>query len=1126
VPIVVRRNLAVHFQRSVRVTSSGETPQSVEVTIIPLQDASNAAIVATYVGGPQSATATLLQDDNVVVFELVPSNFPGLSNPINYRIMWRVGGVTGRTETYDFAMPDVDVSFDQLQAIGNIIDGEAYLQQSDLGVAGRVAKLNNAGKVIDALGEPVATLSNVAAVQSALNTAVTNLNQQARVQHSAIYGTIDYKVDALSASINSTLQQAISGWSNSLAEENNGRVLADSNINSTLNSLSSAFTSSRSSLLSSISNINTALTTKADIDQSGYVPLSQIPPEAITNWIPLSSAAQRFSLIYPNDIQLGDLVLAPTGVYGLTGTDPSNPSSWYLLSQIQSVNNKTGAVILSAADVGALAVGASISQSQIAGLPSTLDGLATKTTTTSLQDQITTLRNDSTIVRLNSSGYVSHLLLNEYVAYVNVLGQITKKDGTVISDPATRGVLSVNGRSGTVTLTASDVGALSASALINQNKIDGLTVALQNKADRGSDGKVLVAQLPSIPQTKIDGLTDALLAKADLVGGVVPLNKLPSFPQSKITDLSALISGNQLTTNSNAINRISGLESRVSSIETTGGSGGGGATTAITSSVYWGGTSSNDVLRQDFISSVTLSSPFGIYSTGINAGKEYYNKNGVPSGDTAFPVVTPAGNLKLYKWGVTPAADAEYALASGLSTLSDTVRLLGIDVGKAALSSDLLIEKDRINSLNAAASNKADLDPNLKTLLPAQIPFSVKPNPKIVASVNAMKNLTTSQVHAGDTCIVTGVGTYTLLGGNPGAINNIDGWALHPGSVSSGIGTVVSISGPLQNKILPDAAGNIALQASDIGAATSSSLSNYVTSSEYTTGLSGKTNTNDVYAAIGSSQLVRTRVDYVVRQFTLNGQTYCLNGTGLNTTTIGTVTAPSGIQVIDKDPYNQTISAPQNALVLLTNQRDSKQNGIWKVNTGGQWSRPDDYLSGNKVFPGTLVVVNKSDEVGNSAGSANYTIWQNISLAVIDSNIATINGGTTWKNLGSIAPITISGENGISISGIYPDIRISSDSVSPNSFGNRVGGSGAVGGSGLVRYFTTTTTPTSPTYTITHGLNTAYPQVTVIEAISGAAVLVGWKVDPPSQTTNRYDSITLEFSSDSYASSYRISVQG
>jgi hypothetical protein len=1094
----------------VKVTSSGTTPQSVEVTVIPLQDASNADTVATYVGGPQSATATLLQDDNVVVFALVPSNFPGLSNPINYRIMWRVGGVTGRTESYDFAMPDVDVSFDQLQSTGNIIDGQAYLQQSDLGVAGRVARLNDDGKVVDALGEPVATLSDVASVQGSLNTAVTNLEQQAETQHSAIYGTIDYKTNTLTNSLNGTLQQAISGWSNSLRDESNSRVLADSNITSTLNSLSSAFTTSRNSFSSSLSTINTTLTTKADIDESGYVPLSQIPPEAITNWIPLTRATERLTLIYPDDIQLGDLVLTPTGVYGLTGTDPSSPSSWYLLSQIQSVNAKTGAVVLSAADVGALAVGDPISQSQITGLPTVLDSLALKATTTSLQDQITTITNDSTIVRLNASGYVSHLLLNEYVAYVNVLGQITKKDGTVISDPANRGVLSVNGRTGSVTLIASDVGAIATSAVIPQSQINGLVSALTNKADLSS-GKILVAQLPFIPQSQITGLTDALAAKAGLVSGVVPLVQLPSFPLSKVDGLSLLVSGNQLTSSSNAINRITGLESRVLSIETTGGGGGGGGgTTAITSSVYWGGSSSGDVLQQNF-SSITLASPFGIYSTGINAGTGYYNKDGVPSGDAAFPVVTPAGHLKLYKWNESAPADIEYALASSLSTLSETVRLLGIDVGTKALSSDLLAQKNRIDSLYTAASNKADLDPILKTLLPAQIPFSVKPNPRVVASTSAMKSLTISQVHAGDICIVTGAGTYTLLGSNPGAINNVDGWALHPGSVSGGgSGTVVSLSGPLQNKIYPDSAGNIALQASDIGAATSASLSNYVTSTDYTTGLSGKTNTNDVYSAIGSSQLVKTRVDYVVRQFTIGGQTYC--ATGVPVTTVGTVTAPSGSSaVIDKDPYNQPINPVQNALVLLTNQPDSKYNGIWKVNTGGQWVRPDGYLSGNKVFPGTLVIVNNrvTPEGLGAYGSANYTVWQNIALAVIDSTTSGINGATTWRNLGSIAPISVTGENGIAVSGTYPDIRIGSDAAG-----------------GFVRKFNTTTTPTSPTYTVTHGLNTPYPQVTVIDSLSGAAVLVGWKVDAPSQITNRYDSVTLEFSNLSYANSYRISVQG
>lgn len=1101
---IVRRNLTVHFQKSVKVTSSASIPQSVEVTVIPLSDASNADLVATYVGGPQTQTSTLLDDDNIVSFALVPSNFPGLSNPINYRIMWRVGGVTGRTETYDFAMPDVDISFDQLVSTGSIIDGSAYLQQSDLGVAGRVARLNGSGKVVDAQGQPVATLGDVAEVQDNLEAAVAIIEDAAESQQSLLLQNLDYEINILNTALTGTIQQAITGWNNNLREERNSRVAAISSINSTLGSLSSTVTSSSASFSSSIQSINNSLIVKADL-VNGRIPLAQIPPEAITNWIPLTAASQRFNLNYPNDIQLGDIVLTPTGLYGLIGDNPSQPSSWYLLNQIQSVNGKLGNVVLSAQDVGAIPANATIPQSQIDNLSNTIAGLTPTATSNSLQNQINAIKNDSKIVKLNASNQINSIFLDANVAYLNVLGQIVKKDGTVISDPAELGVTSINGRRGVVTLTATDVGAISSSSSIPQSQVSGLVAGLANKADLSS-GKVSISQIPFLPQSQVTGLSDALSARASLVGGTVPLAQIPAIPQSGVTGLSSVVSGNQLTSSSNAVNRITSLEGRVTSLEVNG-TGGGGGTATITTSVSWGGTSSDDIVEN--FSTVTLASPFGIYSSGPNQGKWYYNKNGVPSGDAAFPTVTPNGHLRLYKWNEDNGPDIVYATTAEVAALSATVATLGQSNALKANQADLVTQTERINTLFVA---KAELDSITNTLVNSQIPFLAKENPKVVASTNEMRQLTTSQVHAGDLCIVAGIGTYTLMGNNPSQINNTDGWALHPvpSSGSGGSGTVVSLSGPSQVKIFPDSTGNIPLSANDIGAASVSSLSNYVTSTDFTTQISGKTSISDVYTAIGTSQLVRGRVDYAVRSFQIGATTYCANGVPI------TANAPSGSPIIDRDIDGNLIYAQNNSLVLLTNQSDPRYNGVWRVNTGGAWSRPTgsdpaiNYAVGSRVFSGTIVMVNNSSSIGGlgqRSGTTNYTLWQNISNATVDSTSSGVSASTNWRNLGSIAPIAITGSNGVVISGTYPNIRIGSD----------------VEG-GFVRKYNVTVSPNSVNYTVTHGLNTMYPQVTVIDDVSQSAVLVGWKVGSP--VNGRYDSIILEFNPQTFNNSYRISVQG
>ena len=152
-PTILKRSLEFHFPRSVSVAK--QIPQTLEVIITPLSDPS-APDQGTYVGGLQKQSVLLDDDDNVLLFRLVPTASPDLLAPVTYRAAWREGGVIGRTFTYDFAMPDADIRFDELAELGQIIGGETYLQQTDLGVPGRVAKLNDDGVPVDSDGHPAA----------------------------------------------------------------------------------------------------------------------------------------------------------------------------------------------------------------------------------------------------------------------------------------------------------------------------------------------------------------------------------------------------------------------------------------------------------------------------------------------------------------------------------------------------------------------------------------------------------------------------------------------------------------------------------------------------------------------------------------------------------------------------------------------------------------------------------------------------------------------------------------------------------------------------------------------------------------------------------------------------------
>lgn len=1090
---LVRRNLVVHFQKSVKVTSTEVSPQSVEVSVIPLKDASNAQTVATYIGGVQTVIKPLIGDDNPVTFSLVPSDFPGLTNPINYRIMWRVGGVTGRTETYDFSMPDSDIDFDQLHSIGNIIDGQAYLQQSDLGVAGRVAKLDDNGNVIDASGIPTAMPTDIATVRQELSDAVGQLQVDDTYNKNYLLDEIGNQVSSSYSLLDESINQVSSSLIYSLNREHNERIDAIGLVSSDLVALNNTVTSNSSSLFGSVAGINETLSVKADLDDGGRVPVVQIPDEAITHWIPLSSAEDRLSLVCPDDVQKGDVVLTPTGVYSLIGEDPSNTSDWYRINQVLSVNGQIGTVELSASDVGAISSEGTIPQSQVTDLPATLASLASNSLADSLQSQITGIVNDDHIVRLNSNNQIDSGYLDSGVAYVNVLNQVVTKDGTVLSDPSTRGVISINGKSGVLTLGASDVGAIAVGTTLPQSQIIGLVSALSTKADLVS-GTVPLNQLPSIPQSQVTGLTASLSGKADLINGILPMGQIPVMSVSKISGLSDVINSNGLTTLSNVVSRITNLENR------TGSSGG---SVSYLPAVMWNGATGSDITD---LSSIVLSSPFGIYSSGPNTGTYYYNSSGVSSADAAYPVITSGGHFKLYKWNESNPADPTFALASDLSSVSTSVASLATTVGTKANQADLVTLNTRVTSLSVA---KADLDGS-NTLVASQVPFIAKANPKVVASLSALRALTTTQVHVGDQAIISSgadMGTYTLVGADPSQLG-INGWVIHPVPVSfggSGVGTVVSLSGPSGTKIMPDGTGNISLVANDIGAAPSS-LSTTV--SDLTTTVATKQTIDQVNTAIGSSQAMRGRVDYVVRPFTASGVDYCANGLTI------TAGAPSGAPYIDKSASNAPIPAPNNALVLLTNQSDSKLNGIWKVNSTGVWTRPiNEYPVGSRVYPGTTVLVNCSF---GTTGSTNYTVWQNdppaaptpipYVPAVVDSVVSGVNNRTWWVNRGSLAPVSVQGSSGIIVSGTYPNIVLGSG-TSDN----------------FVRHHQVSIVPTSSTgtRTVTHGFNNNCPSVTVIEEVTGNMVLVGWKaVDS--------NSILLDFSPAimSSGSTYRVSVQG
>jgi hypothetical protein len=108
---IIERKLTFTFAQSISTVTG--VPDVMEVAVIPLTDGPTAQ--ATYAGGLKTAEVELSEPQNTVDFELIPSNSPGLDQAINYRVMWRAN-INSRTYTYDFQMPDADLTWGQLTA--------------------------------------------------------------------------------------------------------------------------------------------------------------------------------------------------------------------------------------------------------------------------------------------------------------------------------------------------------------------------------------------------------------------------------------------------------------------------------------------------------------------------------------------------------------------------------------------------------------------------------------------------------------------------------------------------------------------------------------------------------------------------------------------------------------------------------------------------------------------------------------------------------------------------------------------------------------------------------------------------------------------------------------------------
>lgn len=681
-PQLITRALTFNFDPIINAATG--QPDILDISVIPLASASNSQ--ATFAGGVRSTQLELSQSVNSWTINLIPSYSPGLTAPINYRVLYR-SGVLGPTTTLDFSMVDQDIDFNTLISnTANIISGETYLQQSDLGVPGRVARLNAQGEVVNADGTIVATDDDITAVQNSLS-AETNARQVADNNlNSTLQTMITTQVTGAITSSQNYINTQVGILNTDIAGERGARQNADADLQTQITNNLSSQGDLITTNTTAIAGLTTALTTKADL-VAGTLPMNQLPPAIIPKAIPVANQAAMLALTTDQVFQ-GNIAVRPDGVFFFNGGDPSTLSNWTLLTVVSSVNGKRGAVSLSASDVNAIPVGGAIAQSQVTGLSTTLLNKANQSDMTTVQTQLDQVRSQAAIANLLSTGLLTDAALPADIALVNTFGQVTTKTGTIVASGGGGGggtITSVNGKTTPIiTLTLTDLS--SAGGAITESQVTGLSTDLSNRV-LTSDSRLSNARTPTAH------------AATHAAAGSDPI----TISQSQVTGLSTLLSNNGLTGSSNAINRIATLEGEVAGL-------GGGGTSGAGSEFWTSATTSSAVT--DF-TQVNMHSQFGIDSDGTitgTIGTWYYLATGVRAQDVAWAYITPGGHLSLVVPNESNPADPTYALASDLTATNTTVATKANQSDLTALSTtvDAKANQSDLDATNATVATKAN----------------------------------------------------------------------------------------------------------------------------------------------------------------------------------------------------------------------------------------------------------------------------------------------------------------------------------------------------------------------------------------------------------------------------------
>ena len=713
--------LTFNFDRAVTWYNGSQVPEEMEVTVIPLANASFPGM-GTYVGGLQSQTVLLTNTTNTVVFNLVPTYAAGLTQPVLYRAEWRQGGITGRVYSQSFAMPAQNVTWDQLDTLGDFVTGTDYIQQTQVGVAGGIAALNSSGEVVDSSGNPVANEASITTLTSLITVEVTN-------RQNAINALQSTLSTSLAEDITTVTNTTATNLSNAVATLNATITSNYDSLNNLINTEAATRTSADTTFTSEIATINSTLTTISTTLEStatltdGVLTESQVPPYLFLTAYPVSGQGGMLALSRSANngslppVHYGDIALWSNGAVWMLIGNPASPSlnpdptvlsNWVDLTSVYAVNGLTGNVTLTPQAIGAVGINGSygaITQAQVTGLSTTLNNYTLGSSFSTLQATVTGILNNTNYVMLDTSGpsagYVNHAKLDASVAYVNNLNEVTLKDGTVIAS-GTGSVDTVNGHTGpNVTLTASDVNAIAVGGTIPESNVIN-----------GSTGHTLtydLAQLVSNTDTRLtNARTPTPHAASHEVGGSDQLLLDWWQVQSNATStaLPNIIGtlATQATTNAQAA-QISALESNVTFLL-----GGGTASSSPVKASWFDGPSSFTGVTSPAAFQTTYNiqqkSPFG---KSASDGTYYYNPAGANANEWVYPYITPGGHLAFTQWNESNAADPTYATSAQLATVNATIGTLATQAQLSTLQTQInaAATQSSVNAISSQLSNFA-----------------------------------------------------------------------------------------------------------------------------------------------------------------------------------------------------------------------------------------------------------------------------------------------------------------------------------------------------------------------------------------------------------------------------------